>query len=49
MVAASGGIVALSGCSSTASNKAAPGSYTVPTTMTVNGTTFTQNLTVIVQ
>jgi phospholipase/lecithinase/hemolysin len=49
MVAASGGIVALSGCNNTASNKAAPGSYTVPTTMTVNGTTFTQNLTVIVQ
>jgi phospholipase/lecithinase/hemolysin len=49
LAAATGGITALSGCSNTSNNKAAPGTYTVPITMTANSVTTTQNLNVVVQ
>jgi phospholipase/lecithinase/hemolysin len=49
LTAATVGMTALSGCSNRSSNKAAPGSYTIPIIMTANGTSTTQNLNVVVQ
>ncbi len=49
MVLSLGAVAGLSGCSSAPSNDAAPGTYTIPTTVTANGTTTTVNLTVVVQ